>query len=267
MHRYDAATHKKDIILRQVSMANPSQPFNNQGQPREIDRALQALAGEPPSKEQVAKAVTLLKRGANPNAATARSETPLHLAVQNDNPALADLLLHHKAEPDRENGHGATPLELAACRGSEKTVQALLHHGADPNRTNNMGWSPLMWAASRGHYAVVRRLLINGADAKLKGSSGQTALPLALMNEVTGLTDDHIRIAKLLIEYGADFNAKDRWGNTATDVLIKRGRPEVAEEIALVREKPVMRRMQENMTLQNDITPLPRIKIRKPGQP
>ena len=66
----------------------------------------------------------------------------------------------------------------------------------------------LMWAATRGHEAVVRLLLEKGADIDAKDGDGMTAFMEAADQE-------HETIVRLLLEKGADINAKDKDGKTA----------------------------------------------------
>jgi ankyrin repeat protein len=74
---------------------------------------------------------------------------------------------------------------------------------------NDYGSTPLTEAATAGDTVVIKRLLEAGADAKTPGKDGATALMLiARGNNVEG--------ARLLIEHGADVNAKEAWrGQTA----------------------------------------------------
>lgn len=65
-----------------------------------------------------------------------------------------------------------------------------------------------MMAANKGFTQIVKLLLEKGADIDAKGESGWTAL----MN-ATG----HPDIVKLLLEHGADVNAKNVYGKTALD--------------------------------------------------
>ena len=58
---------------------------------------------------------------------------------------------------------------------------------------------PLMWAAEKGHPEVVKLLVDNGADVNARTKKIGTALTLALDN-------GHLEVAKLLIAKGADVN-------------------------------------------------------------
>jgi len=254
-------------------MAQPSGPFNRHGrqhdEPTAADRALIELARRPPADGQAAEAERLvIQEGAEADAHTRFGDTPLHEAARNGNAVLVAKLLELGADPDRRNGQSATPLILAANADHADVARALLRGGATPDAEGSTGWTALMWAASRGNLSTARALLEGGAEAAHKSStSNQTALPLAMMNEVTGLTEDHVRIGALLIEYGADLNAKDRFGKSAVDIAQRRGRADVAEYLATVKEKPKLERIRAHMTLKRDLKPMKNIRIRKPPKP
>lgn len=55
----------------------------------------------------------LLLNGADINCVDRRNYTPLHLAIENGNTALAYLLLKHKAKYDIQTIDGKTPLDFA----------------------------------------------------------------------------------------------------------------------------------------------------------
>jgi ankyrin repeat protein len=63
---------------------------------------------------------------------------------------------------------------------------------------------PLAEAAVAGNADVVRRLLTAGADVEAQDADGQTALMIAARSSV-------IEVARLLLENGADANARERW--------------------------------------------------------
>ncbi len=67
---------------------------------------------------------------------------------------------------------------------------------------------------SYGHAKVARILLEHGADINLQDKKGWTALMLACFFEQD-------KAAKLLLEHGADVNIKNRKGKTALDIGYK----------------------------------------------
>ncbi|MGH9332103.1 MAG: ankyrin repeat domain-containing protein, partial [Vicinamibacterales bacterium] len=81
-------------------------------------------------------------------------------------------------------------------------IEALLKAGADPNATYGECETPLMTAARAGSVPAVRMLLAHGANVNAREAwRGQSALMFAAV-------EDHADVAKVLIDAGADVNAR-----------------------------------------------------------
>ncbi len=109
----------------------------------------------------------LIYAGANPGAVTRLGDyTPLHLASKVGQSNTVEALLAAGADPDARTGTGsATALHFAAAAGSAATVTALLHHGAVADvRESQWGQTPLMFAAAANRVDAVHALLEGGAD-------------------------------------------------------------------------------------------------------
>ena len=121
--------------------------------------------------------------------------------------------------PGQQQKQQVDPLIFAASLGDVRGVEAALADGADVNSRDAVGITPLMCAA-RGHRPdianptptdhpeVVELLLERGADVNAKTDSGFVALFGAARY-------GHDKVAKVLIDHGADVNAKDKAGMTA----------------------------------------------------
>ena len=107
---------------------------------------------------------------------------------------------------------GRTPL-MAACQGnsSAEMMQLLLSYGARVNLTDNKGRTAFMYAAQYDSYEKVFKELKAGALVNVKANDGTTALMLACENT------DTPSIVSLIIDAGADVNAKDYDGYSALD--------------------------------------------------
>ena len=112
-------------------------------------------------------AAMLLQAGANWRATTRLGGyLPLHLAAQSGSGPVVELLVEAGAGADAKTSTGTTPLMLAAASGNVTAVDVLLRRGADVNATESAhGQTPLMFAAASGRLEVTRALLAGGANS------------------------------------------------------------------------------------------------------
>ncbi len=143
------------------------------------------------------------------------------LAMYHGQPAIAQLFLERGAEldlheacavgalervaqltrPDNVNStsaDGFPPLGLACYFGHEDVARYLIAQGADVNlpAANAMKVCPIHAAAARRSEPIVRLLLENGADPNARQQGDYTALDAARQNGDTDIID-------LLLRYGA----------------------------------------------------------------
>jgi ankyrin repeat protein len=146
-----------------------------------------------------------------------RGTTLLMEAVNFKHVEIAKVLLEGHADVNAVNGEGLTPLYYAlnrfAARDSEpddaKEASALVHLLVDagarlgaPSQAGDMYKPPLAQAAARGDADLVAFLLAKGADPKAADPNGVTAL-------VEAVDAAQARVAKLLIDAGAEVNPKN----------------------------------------------------------
>lgn len=115
-------------------------------------------------------------------------------------------------DPGKINAHsndGFTALGLAAYFGHTDLVKSLLVAGADPNIASNnpLKVTPLHSACATSNYDAAELLINHGADVNAKQMQGVTPLHSAAHNGQN-------RIAQLLIDHGADLNAAMDNGQT-----------------------------------------------------
>lgn len=73
-------------------------------------------------------------------------ETPLHLAIKNQDKDLAKELITKGKNIKATNSEGATPLHYAASFGDEKVINLLINKGADIKAKDNNNKTPADWA-------------------------------------------------------------------------------------------------------------------------
>jgi cytohesin len=139
----------------------------------------------------------------------------------------------------------------AASDGQTETVDALLHQGAEIDARTHSGWTPLHWAVWQGHPEVVSVLLHSGADVNAPvhddygHTSGWTPVywkktgPLREIGEVhveKGWTplhlaaiQGHLKIAQILLSYGADTTAEIDQRGTPLEWAVMVGQSLIAE--------------------------------------
>jgi ankyrin repeat protein len=162
--------------------------------------ATDAPVAEAAERGDVAAVKSLLKDGADVNAAQGDGMSALHWAAERGDGELASVLIYAGANIGAQTRIGQyTPLHLAGKSGSVAVTTALVKAGADVNvRSTNSGVTPLHLAATSGSADVVNALIDAKADVNAKETeAGQTPLIFAAgMNRVDAI--------KALLARGAD---------------------------------------------------------------
>lgn len=167
---------------------------------------------EATEQHDLSRLVSLLSRGADPNATRAEGPgwRPLHTAIEElehggSIEALVLLLRHGAAVDGWDAKRDTTPLLMALFRHQLEAVRMLLAAGADPNVVGGEGDSPLRWSVEHDDFETAAMLLRCGATKTIDsagGASGMSALGRAASQLNVPMID-------LLLRAGADPDALD----------------------------------------------------------
>jgi ankyrin repeat protein len=115
-------------------------------------------------------------------------------------------------------------LHEAAEKGDIDRVKALIAAGADIHARNEgfYGRTPLIAAAREGHAAVAELLIDEGADVNARQITGHTSLQQAAWR-------GHLDVVELLISRGANIEAGDNWGSTPLGTAVSYNSPEAVK--------------------------------------
>jgi ankyrin repeat protein len=189
-----------------------------------------------------------LNFGANPNEADSAGMTALNKLADTGRGfftpdaqrEIAELLISHAGKLETRAEAGFTPLHYATMKEHKSLIRQLVNAGADVNARNDYGWTAIDLAEDRGKYKdeeliallrslggkrsikekdrkllaaasgdveAVKRLLAQGANFNFRDKHGET--PLHRAAKFGGL-----ETARLLITSGADVNAATMYGHT-----------------------------------------------------
>ncbi len=172
---------------------------------------------------EISKVLYCLNNKADPNAKNNNDATALFMACQEGNIDVARLLLEYGADPDKANNKGVSPIIGAISNGNNKIVELLLKHGANPDQQNAAGVSLLMLAIQKNNIEIIKLLLDNKANIEAETDIlGFTPLHTAIAN-------NQLKIAELLLKYGADKNHATKGGLTPISLATALNKPDMVE--------------------------------------
>jgi len=146
---------------------------------------------------------------------------------------MVKLLLDAGADPNTRIHGGHTLLNCAVFHGHFLTVKVLLNHGGDPALTSigsapslsgptdtHMKDLPLHTAVARERPDIVQLLIDHGADINARDASGENVMHIAVANN-WGFISVPADCFRLLSTAGADINARRSDGKTALNIAME----------------------------------------------
>ena len=124
----------------------------------------------------------------------------------------------------------ATPLYWSLKKRNLKGLSKLLELGADPNIMYDDGGSVMHWAASYRNYPILKLVLEHSGDPNLVSSGGVKDVPIFRLNGLVPKADD-LACLNLLVDYGANVNARGFRGSTPVMSAAGLGRFDLAREL------------------------------------
>ena len=197
----------------------------------------------------------LLDHGAQIEARDNTGVTALMAAVDTNQLAVVKLLLDRGAQVNARDDSGVTALMRAAKFNRSGAVKLLLDRGAQVNARDRNGVTPLMFAVHElGFPGIVTLLIERGAEVDARSNSGSSPLHRAAQASTKGgyqawffnnacdtdydrvrrgaedLRKRSLQITQLLLDTGAQVDARDENGNTPLTVAAKGNvRPEIIQ--------------------------------------
>ncbi|XP_057318733.1 ankyrin-1-like [Microplitis mediator] len=166
----------------------------------------------------------LLQNNVLVNTYTSKCEPALFLAIRSGNVSLVKTLIHHRARINITYNNN-TPLHLAVDQNNYTIAEFLIRRRAEVNALTKENQSPLQIAIEKNNINLVKLLIKNNADINVVTKDYETALIFSIKNE-------NFNLFKILLDAGAEVNpvnlpplfvAIEKNCYTMTKRLIERG--------------------------------------------
>lgn len=211
---------KKSTIIAAVCLAVLCLPSYSEPTPEQVKERTKLLFAAV-KNDEVERAKLCIKLGADVNAKDDTGLTVLMDAAIAGHTDIAELLIKAGADVNAKDDTGLTALMYAVSAEQKDTAELLIKLGANPNATDKRNWPVLSYAMLTFRFTYNRAI----AEQLIKAGADINATLIWAVNTHPNPSD----VVKLLIELGADVNAKDSEGLTALTCAILYGQNEVAD--------------------------------------
>ncbi|QRM88571.1 ankyrin repeat domain-containing protein [Lacinutrix sp. WUR7] len=158
--------------------------------------------------------------GLNPEKASIKNETPLHiLAARSKDLEVVSYFLD-KGNVNAIDENGNTPFINAASRNNLETVSLLFKEVKDVNQVNKKGESALALAVANNSLEVVRFLIENKADVAILDANKNNLTPYLIESFSTKKSDVFEQKLGVLTKNGLDFTKTQENGNTVFHLVL-----------------------------------------------
>ena len=157
--------------------------------------------------------------------------TAVHVAAIANHADVMEVLIDAGADIETKDVSAYnSPLHVASQRGNLRVVKVLLKAGAGVHVTDNEGDTCLTLAAGFGHTETVRTLLcMPEVDVNQSNDRSYTSLHLAVSRKHYQMFQKHSAVMQVLIDAGADVEAKDDMGCSPLHFACEAGKLEIVQ--------------------------------------
>lgn len=156
----------------------------------------------------------LLDKSANPNITNEKGNSPAHIVIDLDRgKEVLEMLLTSGADVTIFNVDGKTPLFSAVEQERTALIPLLLKYKADIFAATNQGITPFDQALKTGG-SVLDEMITSGT-VQMVDNAGNTPLITTVRNKA------NIEIVRRILDKGADFNTRNKEGDTALHIAVR----------------------------------------------
>ena len=180
----------------------------------DLDESRVAMLLSAASRGHVDRVLSLLHAGMSPSSCDYDRRTALHVACSDGALEVVKVLIEEGADINCRDRFGHTPLDEAVAYQHGAIAELLMYYQAEHGDLARLE-AQLITAAASNDLNSARALLSSGVAATCFDYDRRTPLHLAV-------SEGHLEMAKLLMDYKADPMAEDRWGSSPLSEIRRR---------------------------------------------